>query len=100
MSTLRAMSCVLLLGAALAYTGCSDDDDDRSPFPPHPDAGADAGTDAGADAGTDAGVEFTAFVRDLVLNETSDTTTPVKLDDKNFVDNAPTDAFAPAFFQH
>ncbi|NTX65460.1 hypothetical protein HUA74_32855 [Myxococcus sp. CA051A] len=92
MSTLRAMSCVLLLGAALAYTGCSDDDDDRSPFPPHPDAGADAGTDAGA--------EFTAFVRDLVLNETSDTTTPVKLDDKNFVDNAPTDAFAPAFFQH
>ncbi|MCP3102307.1 hypothetical protein LZ198_25890 [Myxococcus sp. K15C18031901] len=97
MSKLRAMACVLALGTALAYTGCSGEGD-----PPHPlpDGGTDAGTDGGTDAGTDGGTtEFTTFVRGLILEKTTDTATPEKLDDKNLVDSEPVNAFTPSFFQ-
>lgn len=101
MRSLRAMACLLTLGATLAYTGCSDDDD------PKPDGGTppDSGTpDAGPpDAGTpDAGptaIEFTTFVRELILNQTNETGSPVTLDDKTFVDTEPADAFPPSFFE-
>jgi hypothetical protein len=93
MRSLRALACVLALGATMAYTGCSDDDDN-----PKPDGGTgnpDSGTpDAGP---TD--TEFTAFVRDQITHNTNDTASPVTLDDKTFVDTEPADAFPPAFFQ-
>ncbi|MBN8468338.1 hypothetical protein JYJ95_17610 [Corallococcus exiguus] len=95
MRSLRALACVLALGAAVGFSGCHDDDD------PKPDGGTpDSGTpDSGTpDAGPTA-TEFTAFVKDLIENQTSDTGSPVTLDDKNFVDSEPTDAFPPAFFQ-
>ncbi|MCY1045063.1 hypothetical protein OV208_27360 [Corallococcus sp. bb12-1] len=92
MRSLRAMACILALGATLAYTGCSDDDDDNKP-----DGGStpDSGT---PDAGPTT-TEFTAFVRDQIENQTNETGTPVTLDDKNLVDTEPADAFPPAFFQ-
>ena len=97
MGKLRALACILALGSALAYTGCSDDLDDKpdpGPFP-LPDAGVDAGTDAGVDAGT----EFTAFVKDLIENQTHATGTPVEVENRNFVDTEPTNAFPDSFFQ-
>ncbi|MCP3139794.1 hypothetical protein [Pyxidicoccus xibeiensis] len=100
MSTLRALACILVLGSALAYTGCSDDLDDKpgtGPFPV-PDAGT---PDAGApDAGEpDAGTEVTTLVRDLIENQTTETGTPVETETRNLVDTAPTGAFPDAFFQ-
>ncbi|WP_147451374.1 hypothetical protein [Corallococcus llansteffanensis] len=97
MRSLRAMACLLALGATLAYTGCSDDDDD-----PKPDGGTtpDSGTpDSGTPDAGPTGTEFTAFVRDLIQNQTNDTGTPVTLDDKTFVDTEPANAFPPTFFQ-
>ncbi|AFE05786.1 hypothetical protein COCOR_04351 [Corallococcus coralloides DSM 2259] len=125
MRDLRALACVLALGAAVGLTGCDDDDpkpdggspldggtrdagspDSGSPDSGSPDSGTpDSGTpDAGThDAGTpDAGptaTEFTAFVKDLIENQTTETGSPVTLDDKNFVDSEPTDAFPPEFFE-
>ncbi|MCE9673234.1 hypothetical protein LY474_36045 [Myxococcus stipitatus] len=90
MSKLRAMACALALGTALAWTGCNDDEGDP-PHPP-PDGGSDGGTDGGS-------TEFTTFVKGLILEKTTDTATPEKLDDKNFADTAPADAFSPSFFQ-
>ncbi|NPC74151.1 hypothetical protein HPP05_30790 [Corallococcus exiguus] len=97
MRNLRALACVLALGAAVGFSGCSDDDDD-----PKPDGGTkpDSGTpDSGTPDGGPTGTEFTAFVKDLVENQTSETGSPVTLDDKNFVDSESADAFPPAFFQ-
>lgn len=108
MGKLRAMACILALGSALAYTGCSDDLDDKPGFGPFPipDAGSDAGTDPGTDAGTDAGTDggtggtqFTTFVKDLIENQTTATGTPVEVENQTFVDSEPTDAFPAAFFQ-
>lgn len=96
MRSLRAMACLLALGATLAYTGCSDDDDDKPDGGSTPDSGTpDSGT---PDAGPTT-TEFTAFVREQIENNTNDTGTPATLDDKNFVDSEPADAFPPAFFQ-
>ncbi|NOK19952.1 hypothetical protein [Corallococcus carmarthensis] len=97
MRNLRALACVFALGAAVGFSGCSDDDDD-----PKPDGGTqpDSGTpDSGTPDAGPTGTEFTVFVKDLIENQTHDTGTPVTLDDKNFVDSEPTDAFPPAFFQ-
>ncbi|NRD44186.1 hypothetical protein [Corallococcus exiguus] len=98
MRNLRALACVLALGAAVGFSGCSDDDDD-----PKPDGGTtkpDSGTpDSGTPDGGPTGTEFTAFVKDLIENQTSETGSPVTLDDKNFVDSESADAFPPAFFQ-
>jgi hypothetical protein len=98
MRSLRAMACILALGAAMAYTGCSDDDDN-----PTPDGGTgrpDSGTpDSGTPDAGPTGTEFTAFVRDQIENNTTETGSPVTLDDKTFVDTEPADAFPPAFFQ-
>ncbi|NBD11292.1 MULTISPECIES: hypothetical protein [Corallococcus] len=94
MRHLRAMACILVLGAGVAYTGCGADDNkpDGSDLP-------DSGTpDAGPDAGP-TGIEFTTFVRDLIDTQTNDTAEPVALDDKTFVDTEPPNAFPPAFFQ-
>jgi hypothetical protein len=100
MGKLRALACILALGSALAYTGCSDDIDDKvdpGPFP-LPDAGVDAGTTE-PDAGVDAGTEFTAFVKDLIENQTTATGTPVEVENQNLVDTEPVDAFPDSFFQ-
>ncbi|MFP2911401.1 hypothetical protein ACLESD_41530 [Pyxidicoccus sp. 3LFB2] len=102
MGTLRALACILALGSALAYTGCHNDDlNDKPGFGPFPstprDAGVDAGTDS--DAGTDAGTQFTGFVKDLIENQTTATATPVEVENRDFVDSEPTDAFPEAFFQ-
>lgn len=115
MGKLRAVACILALGSALAYTGCSDDLDDKPGFGPFPnpnldagtgtDAGTDAGTggtDAGTDAGTDGGTggaEFTTFVRELIVNQTTATGTPVEVENQTFVDSEPTGAFPETFFQ-
>lgn len=93
MRSLRAMACLLTLGATLAYTGCSDDDDD-----PKPDGGT-TRPDAGSPDAGPTGTEFTAFVRDLIQNQTNETGTPATLDDKTLVDTEPADAFPPTFFQ-
>ncbi|WP_164019792.1 hypothetical protein [Pyxidicoccus trucidator] len=97
MGKFRAMACILALGSALAYSGCSDDLDDKpgaGPFPtPIPDAGV------APDAGTDAGTEFTGFVKDLIENQTTAAGTPVEVENRNFVDTEPTDAFPETFFQ-
>ncbi|GMT99385.1 hypothetical protein KH5H1_35040 [Corallococcus caeni] len=98
MRNLRALACLLALGAAVGFSGCSDDDDD-----PKPDGGTtkpDSGTpDSGTPDAGPTGTEFTAFVKDLIENQTNDTGSPVTLDDKNLVDSEPADAFPPAFFQ-
>lgn len=95
MGKLRAMACILALGSALAYTGCSDDLDDKPGFGPFPLP--DAGT--GTDGGTDAGTEFTTFVRELIVNPTTAAGTPVEVENQTFVDSEPTDAFPETFFQ-
>ncbi|MFP2927233.1 hypothetical protein ACLESO_18955 [Pyxidicoccus sp. 3LG] len=98
MSTLRAVACILALGSALAYTGCHNDDiDDKPGIGPFPLP--DAGTNTPSDAGTDAGTEITAFVRDLIENQTSDLGTPVETENVNLVDTEPANAFPDAFFQ-
>lgn len=95
MNHLRVLACILFVGAAVAYTGCSDNDD--PPVRP----GTDAGTpDAGApDSGTDAGTEVTDLARDLILNQTSETNSPTTTEDKNLVDSEPANAFPESFFQ-
>lgn len=96
MKTLRVMACVLTLGAALAYTGCGSKYDPPVGIPvPRADGGIPIVTDGGTDGGT----EITTFVRDLILDETSDTNAPTSLDDKNLVDSEPANAFPDAFFQ-
>lgn len=90
MGTLRALTCILALGLALACTGCSDDDDSPHPIPR---------PDAGVDAGTDAGTEFTGFVKDLIENQTTATATPVEVENRELVDSEPADAFPETFFR-
>lgn len=91
MSKLRALTCGLVLGLAVASTGCDDDEDDPVPVVPIPRP--DGGT------ATDGGTELTTFVRELIQNQTTDTAQPTTTEDKTFVDTAPADAFPPAFFQ-
>jgi hypothetical protein len=90
MRDFRALACVLALGAAMGITGCDDDDH------PKPDGGTNPLDGGTPDAGPP---EFTAFVKDLIENQTNETGSPVTLDDKTFVDSEPTDAFPPDFFQ-
>ncbi|NPD23783.1 hypothetical protein [Corallococcus exiguus] len=102
MRNLRALACVLALGAAVGFSGCSDDEDDPKPDGgTKPDSGTpDAGApDSGVPDGGSTATEFTAFVKDLIENQTTETGSPVTLDDKNFVDSESADAFPPAFFQ-
>ena len=89
------------LGTALAWTGCSDDDDPPAvgPFPQPRDAGTHLPTDGGTDAGTDAGTELTTFVRDLIEDQTSETGAPVETEAVNLIDTEPANAFPDAFFQ-
>jgi hypothetical protein len=99
----RLMACILAVAGVLAYSGCSDDLDDKPGTGPFPvDSGTpDSGTpDSGTpDGGSDAGTEFTSFVGDLILNQTNETGTPTTTEDKNFVDNEPANAFPASFFQ-
>jgi hypothetical protein len=93
----RLLVSLLVLGAALAFTGCDDNDD--PPVGPNPDAGTpDSGT---PDSGTpDAGsTELTDLARDLILNQTNETGTPTTTEDKNLVDSEPANAFQDSFFQ-
>lgn len=95
----RLMACILAVAGALAYSGCSDDLDDKPGTGPFPfDAGTpDSGT---PDSGTpDAGTEFTSFVGDLILNQTNETGTPTTTEDKDLVDSEPANAFPASFFQ-
>lgn len=96
MGQLRLMASLLVLGAALAFTGCDDNDD--PPVNPNPDAGTpDAGTPDGG--GSDAGTQITDLARDLILNQTNETGTPTTTEDKNLVDSEPANAFPASFFQ-
>ena len=85
----------LALAVALApVAGCGDDDDDGDDDVPTIDGGtADAGADAGGEPAT-----FTAFVIDLVDNQTADDTDAVTID---FAlpdpDQDNPDAYAPLF---
>jgi hypothetical protein len=92
MDKLRVLACLLVVGAALAYTGCSGDDEDP-PFRP------DAGPSPRPDAGTDAGTEFTTFVRDLIQNQTTESAAPVETEARDFVDSEPAGAFPETFFR-
>lgn len=92
MRHLRAMACILVLGAAVAYTGCGSDDNKP------PDGSSDVPDSGTPDAGPTS-TEFTTFVRDLIDTQTNDTSSPVTLDDKTFVDTEPANAFPPTFFQ-
>src|SRR4051812_38663489 len=91
--------CVLALG--VTTTGCKEDTNtpDGGENPGDTDGGTqetDGGGGGDLDAGTDGGTgnaEFTYFVRDLILNETKETNTPATIDDKQFVDTSPSDAF-------
>jgi hypothetical protein len=103
MGHLRAMACILAMGATLAFGGCSDDINDKPPTGPfpnpfNPDSGTpDSGTpDAG---GSDAGTQLTDLARDLILNQTNETGTPTTTEDKNIVDSEPANAFPDSFFQ-
>ncbi|MDY7228182.1 hypothetical protein [Hyalangium rubrum] len=97
MHRLRSLTCLLALGAALTYLGCSDDSLPPVGPMPTPDAGTDGGTNPTPDAGT----EVTDLVKDLILNQTNDTALPTTLDDKNLKDTQPppAEAFPPSFFQ-
>lgn len=89
MHRLRSLIGLMALGAALVYSGCSDD-----PPPPTPTPTPDGGV-------IDAGTEITIFVKDLILNQTNDTALPTTLDDKELKDTQPppADVFPPSFFQ-
>lgn len=80
MDKLRVLACLLVLGVALAYTGCSGNDEDP-PFRPS------------------AGTELTTFVRDLIENQTTESATPVETENRNLVDREPAGAFPETFFR-
>jgi hypothetical protein len=105
---------VVSLGALLAVPfgwgcGSSSNGNNIDGSVGHGGAGGAAGMDAaagGSDGGTDSGevgsdggdgpaeaVEFTDFVKDLILNKTSPTTLPETLDDKTFKDSMSPAAF-------
>lgn len=111
--TRSALGLLLVLGTVVAcgIAGC-DGDENATPAPPGSDGGAEGSvtpgdgstnndgnvqTDAQADTNTGP-QEFTAYVKDLIENQTSSTSAPDDFTTKTFVDSEDPNAFPASFF--
>lgn len=97
-----------LVMAAMAMSAIACGDDDEAPLTSSSSSGASGtsggGTSSGSSgtsggsSGENVSFEFVAFVKNQIVNETKNTTPPVTLDDKTFVESERSDLFDPAFF--
>ncbi|MBK6696791.1 MAG: hypothetical protein IPG50_32060 [Myxococcales bacterium] len=101
----------IALAAACATAGC-DDEVEPTKSTPSTDAGSDSTVTPPGDAGggdvqqpnTDGGdggtgpIEFTDYVKDLILNKTADNSTPDDPETKTFKDSEDPNAFPGTFF--
>ena len=90
-----------LVGTTATIAGCGGDDtavplDAGRDVVVAPDGGP---MDANGGDATDGGpLEFTTFVKQLILTQTMDNTMPTTTEDKTFVDSKDPKAFPPSFF--